>query len=160
MGSNEGTASIDHRFAVRFEGVGRIVQTDIEKELQEFVRQAVQDELCPRVIDRPATFNESTPEDAVPTFIELFPIVYDIPAIVRFVSHHDDGSVPMHLVKAMQHRPPETVFSVILNWKKCRDSVLQVLQDFPGPVAASIVHDDNFVRHAVKTQLDGQMFDG
>src|SRR6516162_7993663 len=25
MGSNQGTASIDHRFAVRFEGVGRIV---------------------------------------------------------------------------------------------------------------------------------------
>jgi len=160
MGRNEGAAPVDHRFSVRFESVGRIVQTDVEKELQEFVSQAVQEKLCPRIIDCPAPFNESASENAVPTIIEFFPIVYDVPAIVRFVGHHNDGCVPMHLLKAILHCPSETVFSVVLNWRKCRDSALQVLQDSPGPVPASVVYHDNFVGHAAKTQLDDQMFDG
>jgi hypothetical protein len=66
----------------------------------------------------------------------------------------------MHVVKAMQHGPSKAVFSVILNRRQCRKAVLQVLQDFPGPVRAAVVDHDNFVGHASKTQLDIQMLEG
>jgi len=42
MGRNQRTAAVDYGLAVRFEGVGGVVQSDVEKYLQEKIGAAIQ----------------------------------------------------------------------------------------------------------------------
>src|SRR5205823_14427877 len=77
----------------------------------------------------------------------------------RFISHDDNGSVPFHVVKAPKYRSAKAVLALILDRNDVRETLLQILQDCPGPVGAAIVHDDNLMRHVPETQLKCQVFD-
>src|SRR5262249_2732938 len=97
VGSNERTASIDDCFPVSFEGVGRVVQFDVKKELQKFVGKAIYAKLYPRIIDHPASFRKSAAKYAIPPLAQFLPVSNDVATIIGFVSHHDHGSVPLHV---------------------------------------------------------------
>ena len=78
---------------VGFEGVGEIVQRNVEQHAQKQIRHAVQQQLVRRVVDHAAAAHEARAEDRVPAFVQHFPVAHHVAAVVRFVGHHDDHGV-------------------------------------------------------------------
>ena len=64
------------------------------------------------------------------------------------------------MIKTADHRSAESVFADVAHGNDCRDSFLQVLQDFPCPIGAAVVNDDDFVGYFAEAQFNGEMFDG
>ena len=67
---------------------------------------------------------------------------------------------PRHVIQSMNDCPAESVPSVVLN--RCENwyARLELLQNLPGPVAAAVVHHDNFVRDVMKPQFKIEVLDG
>jgi hypothetical protein len=77
-----------------------------------------------------------------------------------FVSHHDYGGVPLHVILSMNDCSSESVLSLILNRRQRRDSRLQFLQNLPNPVTAPVVDRDSFVGDIMKRQFEIEVVDG
>jgi len=115
VGREDGADAVDDFFAVGFEGVGRVVETVAEEETNEGVGQTVHEELDRRVVDGSAALHETAAENAVVAFVEFFPVADDVPAVVGFVGHEDDGGVAGHGIEAEGDRPTKTVWSRVMD---------------------------------------------
>src|SRR5882724_1311192 len=116
MGRNQRTAAIDYSLAVRFEGVGGVVQSDVEKYLQEKIGAAIQNPFQARIIDHAPAFHETAAKNALVAFIELLPVTDDITTIVGFIRHHNYHGVTLHFVQASNNRSAEAKLRRVLNW--------------------------------------------
>ena len=83
MRRNQRTAAIDYRFAVGFESVGRVVQLNVEKYLQEKIGRSIQNKFHARIIDRAPAFHEAAAENAFVVFIEFLPVTHDVAVIAE-----------------------------------------------------------------------------
>ena len=66
-----------------------------------------------RVINHPAAFHEAAAEHAIPAPVQLLPVTHDIPAIIRFVRHHDHRRVALHAVEAADDGAAEAVQALV-----------------------------------------------
>src|SRR5215813_4100313 len=87
----------------------------------------------------------------------MTPISHNIATVVGLVSHHDNSRVTSHRINASDYRAAKTVFSVILNGTDFRASGGELLQNTPGLIFTAIIHNNDFVRNSVKSQLKNQM---
>ena len=69
MRRDERTAAVNHLAAIRFEGIGRVVERDAEDGLDKKVRAAVYEQLDRRIISRPAAFDKPAAEHAIPALV-------------------------------------------------------------------------------------------
>src|SRR5262249_522134 len=129
----------------------KIVVLNSEEELQKLVRNSVQKEFEPWVICNCSARDETAPENAVISFLEYVPVTNDITNIVRFLTHHDTHAIPMRATQAPDDCSPESMRPGILRRRQIGDAELQLLQDLPGVVGASIVHGYDLVRHIMLT---------
>src|ERR1035438_5662296 len=79
--------------AVSLEGVGGVVERDMKEGFDKKIRQAVDEEFDPRVIDHPSAFDEAAAEYAVPAIIEQAPILHGVAGHVGGVGHHDGAGI-------------------------------------------------------------------
>src|SRR5258708_7479668 len=115
MWRNERAAPLDDLASVGLKSVRRIVQLDPENPFEKRVRQPINQQLDPWIINEPRSFHETAAEYTVPSAIHLLPVQDHVPAIVRLVCHHDNCRVPAHLIQTTNDRSPETVRSGILD---------------------------------------------
>ena len=60
---------------------------------QEQVRQAVEQELKPRIVDHASAANKAGAENGVPTLAQDLPVANHIAAVIGFIGHHDNDGV-------------------------------------------------------------------
>src|SRR5205085_4469057 len=112
------------------------------------------------VIDHTSSFDKPAAKNAIVTLVQRLPVTHDIAAIVRFIRHHDDDGITLHLIETPAHCPSKSVWSRILGRGQIGNPCAQVLQNVPGMIGAPIVHDDDLVRDFVETQLNMKMLHG
>src|SRR5207249_8370612 len=130
-----------------------VVVIKSEEELQQLVRDSVQNELEPWVIYNSSTPHETAPKNAVISFVEYVPVPNHVANIVRFVSHHDNHGIAMCPVQAPDDRSPKPMRLDVLRRHKIWEAKIQFFQNFPGAVVTPIIHDYDLVRHIIKAQL-------
>src|SRR5205085_7783768 len=149
MRRDQRLAALDYVAAVSFEGVGRVVQPDPEHDLQEKIREPVQEQFELRIIDHAPSSDEAAAKDTVVAFVQLVPVANDVPAIVRFVGHHDDNRVAFHGGQAPDNGASKSMRPGILDRRQNRKPRLKLRKSRPGAVGASVVDDDDLVRNFI-----------
>ena len=151
--------AIDHSFAVGFEGIGRVVEAVIEEGPHKRICQAVYKEFDRWIVDDPAALHEAAAEDTIIALVQLVPVAHHIAAIIGFVGHHDDKRIALGGIQAAGDGPPEAVQLFILDRSQRGNPLANLLENGPSAVLAAIVHHHDFVRHAVKFELQMQVLD-
>ena len=80
MRCDERLAAVDNLFAISFESIRRVVESDLKQDLDEVIGQSV---TSLWVINRTATAHEAAPKDTVIPLIK-FLHTHNVAAIVRF----------------------------------------------------------------------------
>ena len=75
--------------------------------------------------------------------------MHGVSRIVGFVSHHNNKSIALGVAQAKGDSTAKAMFASILDWVEGWNSLLQLLENFPCFILATIVDDDNFVGHMV-----------
>src|SRR5262245_19274683 len=109
MRCDEGLAAVDNLFAISFERICRVVQADAKQNFDEVISQPIEKQLHLRIINRTATAHEAAAKNAIVPFIEFLPIPHNVAAIVRSISHHNDGSIARHMSESVTDRAPESM---------------------------------------------------
>src|ERR1035437_3539692 len=78
MGRQERPAALDDGAAIGLEGIGRVIERDVEADAHEKIRDAIDEELNPRVVDDLATLDEPAAEDAFPALVEQPPVAHGV----------------------------------------------------------------------------------
>jgi len=159
MGRDQWATAVDRFTAIRFKGVGGIIQTDAEKGFEEVVGDAIEQELEPRVIDYSAALDKAAAENTVPTLIQMMPVPDDITAVIGLVSHHDDRGFAFHVIESTNDGPAEASWTLILNGEKLGQAFLEINQQLPSAVAASVINHEYFMSDILQLQFQVEMFD-
>ena len=114
MRRKQGLATFNHRAAVRLESIRGVVERNAKQYADERVGQAIQAQLQPGIIDDPTAFHKARAEHGVPALVERDPIAHYVAAIVRFIGHHDDHRITVHLLQSANDGAAETVGGFIL----------------------------------------------
>ncbi len=147
--SYEWPTAINYFPAVRLEGVGGVIEFDPEKQLEKLVGKPVDKKLDPGIIDSPAALDEAATKNAIISFVEFLPVTHNIPAVVRFIGHHNDYRIAAHVVQSADDSPPEAVRADVLHRLQLWQAALQFLDHLPGMIGAAVVHIDDFVRNSM-----------
>src|SRR5690348_10213127 len=107
MRRNERTTALDGFPAVGLKSVGGIVEVNAENEFEEEVGHAVDHEFYPRIINNTAAFDEAAAENAIVALVQFLPIAHNVPAVVRFIGHHNDDGIARHMVQPANDGAPE-----------------------------------------------------
>src|SRR5207249_747931 len=124
MRCDKRTAAIYHFRAISFKGIGGIIKVYPKQHLNEVIGQPIQNQLRFWIIDDAAAAHEATSEDTIVSFIELMPITHDVARIVRLISHHDNGGVAGHVIKATRHSTSESALSRVFHRLEGGNTVL------------------------------------
>ena len=160
MRGQEWPAAVERFAAVSLEGVGEVVQRNVEQPPKEEVGHAVDDQLVLGVVDHAAAANEPGTENRIPTFAQETPVADHVPAVVGFIGHHDHDGIPAAGVDAESDRSAKAVLSGIPHGTQSGDAPAEILEGLPGGIRAAVVHRDDFVWNVVQAQFDVQMLDG
>src|SRR5436309_1816771 len=93
--------------AIAFERVGRVVVSDPKQHAYDEFRQAVDDELEVRVVDRPSAAYEARAEGAVGLVAQHAVVPDHVLGIVRRIGHRDHHRVAGEALESVAHRSPE-----------------------------------------------------
>ena len=118
----------------------------------EEIREPVDDELYPWVVDHSAALDESASKDAVPAFIELAPVHDRVGRGIGGVGHHDHAGVARAAIEPVHDGASKAVWTGILNGSQRRHFRAQGLQNLPGRIPASVVDHNDLVRDAPACQ--------
>jgi hypothetical protein len=61
---------------------------------------------------------------------------------------------------SMHNRVAKSVWLLLSLWRKRWNFIHQGTEDIPCSICTAIIHDDDFVRNSIATQLDVEVFDG
>src|SRR6185369_13713128 len=70
--------SINDFAPIGLERVGRVIELDAEHESEKCIREAIEQQLDSRVIDRGAALDETASKHTVPPRVESLPVAHDI----------------------------------------------------------------------------------
>jgi hypothetical protein len=89
----------------------RVIQRDIKQYPERIVRELIDLELEPGIIDYPASSEKTAAENAVKAFVQLLPISNHVATIVRLIGHHDNHCVAAHAFEPADDGAAKSVFT-------------------------------------------------
>ena len=141
---------VDHRAPIGLECVGRVVERNHEKRLDEKVGAPVDEELEARVIDHLPALDETTAKGALIAFVvEQAPVFDGVLGRIGGIGHHDDNGVASTVFEAVNDGATKAMRTgILLRDQRGNLPGAQFLQDCPSAILRTVVHHHDLMRDA------------